>query len=703
MPVCGKCHREAPEGALFCSFCGGAIKPVTAAGEAVDPLIGQTLAGKYFIHQLLGHGGMGDVYKATHLTLDRPVVLKLLKKLFHSDPSLVQRFHREARASSRLNHPNSITIIDFGQTDDGTLFMAMEYLSGKSLERIVAEEHPLPEGRVIHIVAQILAALGEAHSLGIIHRDLKPANVMIEPRRDEPDFVKVLDFGIAKLNEPGSGGPGLTQAGIVCGTPGYMSPEQVRGEELDPRSDIYAVGVILYEMLTGVLPFESDTPMGLVTKHLVEDPPPIAVRRPGTVVSEELEAVIMRALARDRDQRFSSSDEMRAALLACGAPVAQSMRPTPAPSSTMIFDPASIGGAGAARPPTGPARTTGPQKTARPTPMRSFTEALPATPGEVPSPEAGAGQPPPSAPARAVSSPRMGAQARTQPPVQKTPAPGPVQKTPAPAPRASAPVQKTPAPARKPPAPAKRTPMPARAPQRTPAPRHEMDEVEAEGAAEQAAAAPSRSKLPIVAGGGVAAAVLVALVVWGVTRPKSEPVPEPRAERPASVPSPAPQAPVQPQPEPPPAVAQPSPQPTPEPTPAAPRPEPTVTAEPPPPVARPEPIVPAKPAPPPRPAPVEARPPRVAAAAKGVRFVKPELNSIPTPAAATGEGVLAVVATPWAEVQIDGREIGETPREILLGAGSYRLRATHPALGTREQTVTIRPGKRVVWAPTFTN
>ncbi len=694
MSLCGKCHREAPDGALFCSFCGGAIKPVTAAGEAVDPLIGQTLAGKYFIHQLLGHGGMGDVYKATHLTLDRPVVLKLLKKLFHSDPSLVQRFHREARASSRLNHPNSITIIDFGQTDDGTLFMAMEYLAGKSLERIVSEDHPLPEGRVIHIVAQILAALGEAHALGIIHRDLKPANVMIEPRRDEPDFVKVLDFGIAKLNEPGSGGPGLTQAGIVCGTPGYMSPEQVRGEELDPRSDIYAVGVILYEMLTGVLPFESDTPMGLVTKHLVEDPPPIGVRRPGTVVSEALEAVIMRALARDRDERFSSSDEMRAALLACGAPVAQAMRPTPAPSSTMIFDPASIGGA-AARPPTGPARTTGPQRTARPTPMRSFTEALPAAQGEAP-PDADAGPVPPSAPARAVSSPRMAAPARTQPPAQRTPAPKPLQKTPAPGPRTGAPVQKTPAPARKSPVPAKKTPMPARAPQRTPAPRHEMDEVEEEGAAEQAAAAPSRNKLPIFVGGGVAAAVLVVLVVWGLTRSPSEPKPEPQKPTAVQVAQPVPvQPPPQAQPEP-----QPSP-PTPAPTPVAATPTPEPPA-----VARPEPIVPARPSPP-RPEPVEAKPPKVAAAsspaAKGVRYVKPELNSIKTPPAASGEGVLAVVATPWAEVQIDGREIGETPREVLLGAGSYRVRATHPALGTREQTVTIKAGKRQVWSPTFAN
>src|SRR5512135_3048803 len=168
MAICGKCHREAPDGALFWSFCGTTIRPATAEGEAADPLIGQTISGKYFVHQLLGRGGMGEVYKATHLTLDRPVVLKLLKKSFLSDPSIVQRFHREARAASRLNHPNSITIIDFGQTEDGTLFMAMEYLSGRSLSRVIAEDQPIPETRVVHIASQILAALAEAHALGII-------------------------------------------------------------------------------------------------------------------------------------------------------------------------------------------------------------------------------------------------------------------------------------------------------------------------------------------------------------------------------------------------------------------------------------------------------------------------------------------------------------------------------------------------------
>ena len=316
MAICGKCHREAPDGALFCSFCGTTIRPATAEGEAADPLIGQTISGKYFVHQLLGRGGMGEVYKATHLTLDRPVVLKLLKKSFLSDPSIVQRFHREARAASRLNHPNSITIIDFGQTEDGTLFMAMEYLSGRSLSRVIAEDQPIPETRVVHIASQILAALAEAHALGIIHRDLKPENVMLESRRDESDFVKVLDFGIAKLNEPGDGAGRLTQAGIVCGTPGYMSPEQVRGDELDARSDLYSVGIILYEMLTGRLPFDADTPMGLVTKHLVEAPPPLGVRKPGLHVSPGLEGLVLRCLAKDRTERPTTAEEMRAALLA---------------------------------------------------------------------------------------------------------------------------------------------------------------------------------------------------------------------------------------------------------------------------------------------------------------------------------------------------------------------------------------------------
>jgi serine/threonine-protein kinase len=644
MSVCGKCHREARDGALFCSFCGESIKP-TQSGQTVDPLIGQTVAGKYFIHQLLGRGGMGDVYKATHLTLDRPVVLKLLKKLFHSDASLVQRFHREARAASRLNHPNSITIIDFGQSDDGTLFMAMEYLAGRSLERVIAEEQPLPEPRVVHMGAQILAALAEAHALGIIHRDLKPANVMIEPRRDEPDFVKVLDFGIAKLNEPGDGGGGLTQAGIVCGTPGYMSTEQVRGDELDARSDLYAVGVILYEMLTGVLPFESDTPMGLVTKHLVEDPPPLGVRKPGLVVSPALEAIVMQALSRDRRERFPSADEMRAALLACGsAAVAAPLRPTPPPSSTIIFDSAALPGAPPQRPPTGSVRKPG-------TPTGSRAELVDAVQARM---TAVFEEPASSAPVQKTPAPAV---QKTPPPAVKKTPPPPVKKTPPPA------AQKTPPPAKPPP----KAPPAAVHPQQT-----------------QEAAPAGRSKTPIFIGAAVAAVVVVGGAAFFLSGGKS-------ADAQAVTPPPPPPVVVAP-PKPPPVVETPKPPPVVD---AQPKPPPVVETQP-----KPPPVVETQPT---KPKPEVKTVAHVARSTKGIKTISQELNAIPTPGEASGDGVLTVVATPWAEVEIDGRDVGETPRVIRLGAGSYKVRASHPALGTREQTVTIKAGKRQTWSPTFAN
>ena len=242
--VCNRCHRDIETAGLFCPFCGAPAPQPDA--EPNDPYIGKTIAEKFFVNALLGKGGMGQVYKATHVQLDRLVALKMLNRSLLSDPSMVQRFHREARAASKLNHPNCINILDFGETEDGALFIAMEYLPGRSLAKLLTDEFPLGELRVVRIVGQILGALAEAHGAGIIHRDLKLSNVMVEARRDEPDFVKVLDFGIAKLSEAGSSH--LTGTGIVCGTPGYMSPEQARGLELDARSDLYAVGVIMYEL-----------------------------------------------------------------------------------------------------------------------------------------------------------------------------------------------------------------------------------------------------------------------------------------------------------------------------------------------------------------------------------------------------------------------------------------------------------------------
>jgi tRNA A-37 threonylcarbamoyl transferase component Bud32 len=311
MRECPECRNAVEDAARFCPYCGAAS---AAAATGVDPWIGRIVNGKFRIDALVGQGGMGRVYRARHLTLDRPVVLKVLHREFSSDPQVMQRFQREARAASRLDHPNSIAVLDFGESEDGTLFMAMELLGGRDLAKVVAEEFPLGEARIARIGAQILSALAEAHAQGIVHRDLKPENVMVEPRRGEPDFVKVLDFGIAKIAAPGANDPKLTQAGLVCGTPEYMSPEQARGAELDARTDLYSMGVILYQLATGELPFQSDTPVGFLTKHLAEAPVPARQRCGG--VSEALEAVISKAMEKDPARRFQTADEMRAALLA---------------------------------------------------------------------------------------------------------------------------------------------------------------------------------------------------------------------------------------------------------------------------------------------------------------------------------------------------------------------------------------------------
>jgi len=340
MPLCAKCQREGPEGALFCPFCSAPILAPRGEAEAADPLIGQTIKGTYLVQQRIGSGGMGQVYKAVQINLDRLVALKLLRPSFLSDQTIVQRFHREARAASRLHHPNVISVTDFGQTEDGRLFMAMEYLPGRNLLKLMAEEFPLGERRVAHLTGQILSALAEAHGAGIVHRDLKPENVMVESRRDEPDFVKVLDFGIAKIQEPDEREGRLTQTGLIFGTPDYMSPEQATLAPLDARSDLYSVGVILYEMLAGRHPFQAATPPAMAQAHVTQPPPPMSERcPPGHRVSPALEALVMRALAKNPEDRFGTAEEMRRELLDCpldpglgeGPGAAERLAPTSSP------------------------------------------------------------------------------------------------------------------------------------------------------------------------------------------------------------------------------------------------------------------------------------------------------------------------------------------------------------------------------------
>jgi serine/threonine protein kinase len=290
---------------------------VRTSADDGDEYIGKTLAKKYRVEALIGEGGMGKVYRARQLALDKPVVLKVLRQSLLSDERTVARFQREAKAASRLNHPNSISILDFGQAEDGALFIAMEFVPGQDLHQILTRDWPLPEARVVRIVSQVLSALSDAHSAGVIHRDLKPENIMVEQRRNDPDFVKVLDFGIAKITDAsGDDGPALTRAGFVCGTPEYMSPEQARGAQLDHRSDLYAVGVILYQLTTGLLPFESDSAVGFATKHLTEEPLPPTRRRPEARISASMERLILRALSKNPDDRPSTAEMFKAELVA---------------------------------------------------------------------------------------------------------------------------------------------------------------------------------------------------------------------------------------------------------------------------------------------------------------------------------------------------------------------------------------------------
>ena len=322
---CPRCARALPPGqAKVCIYCGTPLTVTPARNPNLgfgmpsrpqrDLLIGTLVAGRFQIEELIGQGGMGKVYRARHLALDRVVCLKMLKPALLEDPTLVGRFEREAKAASRLNHPNGISVLDFGRNDaDGGLFIAMEYVQGKDLRVVLRDEWPLPEERLCNIMAQVLSALAEAHVHNVIHRDLKPENIMVEQRRDQPDFVKVLDFGIAKILD--SDMPGLTRNDVVCGTPQYMAPEQATGSQLDARCDLYAIGVILYQMATGHLPFDGQNPMEVLTRHVNELPVPPRQRQPDAAISEAMESLILRALEKDPALRPQSAEEFRQLIL----------------------------------------------------------------------------------------------------------------------------------------------------------------------------------------------------------------------------------------------------------------------------------------------------------------------------------------------------------------------------------------------------
>jgi len=307
-------------------------------------LVGRTIAQRYCIEELVGSGAMGDVFRARHIGLGSDVALKIMRPSIAGEASFKERFYREAKAASRLEHPNSVRVLDYGQESDGLVYLAMEFLRGRDLLQVIETEWPLPDERIVEILVQTLAAVSAAHGAGIVHRDLKPENIMVLPDEDDEhrDVVKVCDFGIAKLidgrafksNEDVK--TALTTNNAIIGTPEYMSPEQARGESLDARSDLYSVGVILYRMLTKQLPFDAENAIGIAVKHVMEEP-----LRPSQLVARvnpRLEAICLRALRKDPRERHATAKEMRSELrTAVGFPAASpsnpAWHPTPPPGA----------------------------------------------------------------------------------------------------------------------------------------------------------------------------------------------------------------------------------------------------------------------------------------------------------------------------------------------------------------------------------
>jgi eukaryotic-like serine/threonine-protein kinase len=284
-----------------------------------DPLIGKVLSERYRIVRKIGEGGMGAVYQAEHALIEKKIALKILFQDLTRRPDLIARFLQEAKSASRIGHENVIDITDFGQSPEGLVFIAMEYLDGQDLGRTLKKTGALDWARSRPILMQIAKGLRAAHGNGIIHRDMKPENVYLIQREGRPDFVKVLDFGIAKIVNPDeSGGPALTQTGMIFGTPEYMSPEQAQGSTPDHRVDVYAVGCIMYHMLTGQVPFTADNFMGILTKHLLEAPIPPRKRRPDLDIMPDVEAICLKAMEKERDKRYADMDALYRALGAAG-------------------------------------------------------------------------------------------------------------------------------------------------------------------------------------------------------------------------------------------------------------------------------------------------------------------------------------------------------------------------------------------------
>jgi serine/threonine-protein kinase len=281
-----------------------------------DELVGQMLTDRYRIDERISEGGMGTVYRATHVLMDKRVAIKVLHPSLAADDKIVARFSREARAASRISHPHALNVTDFGESESGVVFLVMEFLDGRTLKEVIHSDGPMPLSRAVEIIKQVSGALDAAHAEGVVHRDLKSDNIMLVEGANGSDWAKVLDFGIAKIKETaGHTDPGLTAPNLIIGTPQYMSPEQCsQASAIDARSDIYSLGIIIYELLTGHVPFTGDSPTAIMMKHLQEPPPSVMEERDD--LPPQVGMVITSALAKRPEDRFQSAGELSEALAA---------------------------------------------------------------------------------------------------------------------------------------------------------------------------------------------------------------------------------------------------------------------------------------------------------------------------------------------------------------------------------------------------